>query len=72
MTKKSIISVIGRTEAFRLMEKAVVQAADRNRAAGVTTASYINGRTVFTRGKQTSTTSTIELKAAADVRKLDR
>ena len=72
MTKKSIISVIGRKEVFRLMEKAVVQAADRNKAAGLATASYVNGRIVITPGKQTSTTSAIALKAAANIRKLNR
>lgn len=47
MSKKSIIDVMGRAEAFRLMEEAAVAAAKKNKAAGVTTASHINGRTVF-------------------------
>ena len=51
MSKKSILDVIGRTEAFQLMEKAVVQAAKKNRDAGLTTASHVNGRTVITRGQ---------------------
>ena len=47
MSKKSIFDTMGRAEAFKLMEKAVVAAAKKNKAAGVTTASHINGRTVL-------------------------
>jgi len=38
--------VMGRDEAFKLMGKAVVAAAMRNKEAGVTTASHVNGQTV--------------------------
>jgi len=51
VSKKSIIDVIGRAEAFRLMGGAVVAAAKKNKAAGVTTASHINGRTVLDTSK---------------------
>ena len=51
MSKKSIIDVIGRIQAFRMMEKSVVAAAEQNREAGLTTASHINGETVFVGSK---------------------
>jgi hypothetical protein len=66
VSKKSILDVIGRTEAFQLMEKAVVQAAERNKDAGLTTASHVNGRTVITRGQ--AATKKAEPKKSVSVR----
>ena len=47
VSKKSIIDVIGRGGAFRLMERSVVAAAKKNKESGLMTASHINGQTVF-------------------------
>jgi len=50
MMSKSFLSVIGWQEVDRMLENAVKKAAARNKAAGVTTASSINGRLVITPG----------------------
>jgi hypothetical protein len=54
MSTKSIIDLIGRAEAFRLMGEAIADAARKNKEAGVATASHINGKTVITKGKKPS------------------
>ena len=64
MSKKSIFDVIGREKAFRLMERAVVAAAKKNKEAGVATASHINGRTVLSTPETTSVDAISELRRA--------
>ncbi|WP_143694738.1 hypothetical protein [Variovorax sp. JS1663] len=54
MSTKSIIDLIGKAEAFRLMGEAIADAARKNTEAGVATASHINGVTVITQGKRPS------------------
>jgi hypothetical protein len=66
VSKRSILDVIGRTEAFQLMERAVVQAAKKNKESGLTTACNVNGRTVITRGQ--ATTKKAEPKKPVSVR----
>lgn len=58
MSTKSIIDLVGRAEAFRLMGEAIADAARKNKEAGVATASHINGMTVITKGKKPSKTTT--------------
>ena len=47
---RSFIDVFGRAEALRIMSKAVAQAAEENQAAGLTTASFIEGQLVVIPG----------------------
>lgn len=51
MTKRSILDLVGSEEGLQLLRKAVAEAAKRNREAGVTTATVIDGRTVITPGR---------------------
>ena len=48
---KSFLSEFGRAKAMRVMSKAIAEAALENKEAGLTTASYIDGRTVITPGR---------------------
>lgn len=54
MSARSIIDVIGKADAFRLMGEAIAEAAQKNKEAGVTTASHIDGWTVITPGTRDS------------------
>lgn len=47
---RSFLDVFGRAEALRIMSKAVAQAAEENQAAGLTTASFIEGQLVVVSG----------------------
>lgn len=47
---RSFLDVFGRAEALRIMSKAVAEAAEENQAAGLTTASFIEGQLVVIPG----------------------